>query len=289
MFALGEATPTLLAIIDAFTKFITIKAVRDTKSATAIRVFQEHFSIFGTPSRLITDRGTCFTSAKFKSFIESFNIKHILNAVATPRANGQIERYNRTILDALSTTSHGKGDNSWDEYVGDIQLGMNTTLNKATGKNPSELLFGFKVLNTSENIINEVINRVSDEDLVQLRCQAKSRMEEQQCKSKKDFDRHRKQAQTYNIGDLIRVERTIVDKEQIGKSKKLIPKFHGPYRIIKILENDRYLIEDTPLTRRGTKRYENVVAADKIHPWLNFKNISSDDTENDNSGIESDG
>ncbi|KAG6458358.1 hypothetical protein O3G_MSEX010822 [Manduca sexta] len=280
----------ILAIIDSFTKFINIKAVRDTKSTTAIRVFKEYFSNFGTPSRLITDQGTYFTSAKFKSFITSSNIKHILNAVATPRANGQIERYNRTILDALSTKCHGKGDNIWDEYVGDIQLGMNTTMNKATGKSPSELLFGFKVLNSSENMINEVLNeiitRVTDDDLAEVRSAAKLRIEKQQQYSKKLFDKRRKNVTSYNIGDLVRVERTIIDKEHIGKSKKLIAKFHGPYCIIKILDNDRFLIEDTPLSRRGNKKYQNVVSVDKIHPWLSYKDMTSESSENDNSGDE---
>lgn len=280
----------ILAVIDSFTKFISIKAVRDTKSTTAIRTLKDHFSTFGTPTRLITDRGTCFTSLKFKSFMESTNVKHILNAVATPRANGQIERYNRTILDALSTKCHGRGDNTWDEYVGDIQLGMNTTMNKATGKSPSELLFGFKVLNSSENIINEVLNevicRASDNDLLNMRTEAKSRIEKQQRNAKEAYDKHRKRVTLYKVGDLVRVERTIIDKEHVGKSKKLISKFHGPYRIKKVLENDRFLIEDTPLTRRGNKKYENVVAVDKIHPWLNYKNVSSDGSENDNSGDE---
>lgn len=65
--------------------------------------FSETILVLGTPTRLITDRGSCFTSSIFKSFMESTNVKHILNAVATPRANRQIERYNRTLLDALGT------------------------------------------------------------------------------------------------------------------------------------------------------------------------------------------
>lgn len=88
---------------------------------------------------------------------------------------------------------------------------------------------------------------------------------------------------SYNVGDLVRVERTIIDKEQLGKSKKLVPKFQGPYRITKILDSDRFVIEDTPLTKRGNKRYQNVVAVDKIHPWLNYKDISSGGSENDDS------
>lgn len=73
------------------------------------------------------------------------------------------------------------------------------------------------------------------------------------------------------------------DKELVGKSKKLTPKFHGPYRIVKILPNDRFVVEDTPLSRKGNKRYENVVALDKIHPWLQFKELDSEGSESDNS------
>lgn len=278
----------VLVIIDAFTKFINIRAVRDTKTTTAIKVFKEHFSYFGAPSRLITDRGTCFTSAKFKDFTSLLKIKHILNAVATPRANGQVERFNRTISDALSTKCHGKNDNTWDEYIGDIQLGINTTVNKTTGKSASELLFGCKLVNATENILSDVINvtsqHVSGEVLTQLRSVAKNRIDMQQEISKRNFDMRRKKGTSYKIGDLIRIERTITDKEHIGKSKKLIAKFHGPYRILKILPNDRFLVEDTPLTRKGNKRYENVVALDKVHPWLNFNDYSSDGSESDGGG-----
>lgn len=48
-------------------------------------------------------------------------------------------------------------------------------------------------------------------------------------------------------------------------------------RITKILENDRFFTEDTPLTRRGSKKYENVLAVDKIHTWLNFTNTKTDE------------
>lgn len=220
--------------------------------------------------------------------MNDLGIKHILNAVATPRANGQVERFNRTILDCLSTKCHGKNDNTWDEFVGDIQLGINTTVHKTTGKSPSEILFGCKLINVSENILSDVIietnNQIDEENLAKIRSEVKSRIEKQQDISKKEFDKHRKVATHYKIGDLVRVERTVVDKDHLGKSKKLIPKFQGPYRIMKILENDRFLIEDTPLTRKGNKRYENVVAIDKVHPWLSFKSIDSDCSEDDNSG-----
>lgn len=59
----------ILVIIDAFTKYVSLTAVMNTKTSSAINVFKNHFSYFGNPQRLITDRGSCFTSIQFKSFI----------------------------------------------------------------------------------------------------------------------------------------------------------------------------------------------------------------------------
>jgi len=275
----------LLIIIDAFTKYINVKAVRDTKTITAIRVFKEHFGYFGTLTRIITDRGTCFTSSRFKAFIQEFKIKHVLNAVATPRANGQVERFNRIIISALGARSHGEKDHTWDEYVGEIQLAINTTTNETTGKSPSELLFGCKLINASENIISDVIyatnHRVSGDDLVKMRTEANERIQRQQSIAEKKFNKQRRAPTPYKVGDLVRIERVPIDQAMLGKPKKLVARFQGPYRIIKILPNDRFLVEDTPITRRGNKRYENVVAIDKLHPWLNFNDPASDDSDSE--------
>lgn len=262
----------LMVMVDAFSKFVNITAVRNTKSSTAIRVLKKHISFFGTPSRLITDRGSCFTSQLFKKFIHNSGITHVLNAVSTPRANGQVERFNKTILDALATKTHGKDDRTWDENIYDIQIGINTTVHKTTQKCPSELVFGFRLTNTSEAILNDVIDDTLDitpiDRLEEIRTEASERIRVQQEKDKERFDKNRKTGTKYKEGDLVRVERDLSGCD--GKSKKLNAKFQGPYRIIKILPNERFVIEDTPITRKQSRRYESIVAIDKLRPWLNL-------------------
>lgn len=262
----------LLVIIDGFTKYINIKPVRNTKSSTTIRVFKDHISYFGTPTRLITDRGSSFTSHAFKSFIKSTGIKHILNAVATPRANGQVERFNRTILDALATKTHAKDDRTWDEYIPDVQLGLNTSIHTITKKSPSELLFGHRLISTKESILHEIIedtqNTTPAENLPELRQEVSESIKLQQEKDKKRLNKNVKKRVNYNVGDLVRVKREISQND--GKSKKLIPKYQGPYRVKKILPHDRFVIEDTPVTRKNNRRYEAIVAGDKIRPWMSF-------------------
>lgn len=51
---------------------------------------------FGNPFQIITDRGTAFTSLEFKQYCEEEGIKHSTITTGLPRANGQIERINRT-------------------------------------------------------------------------------------------------------------------------------------------------------------------------------------------------
>jgi hypothetical protein len=205
--------------------------------------------------------------------------------VATPRANGQVERFNRTILDALSTKCHGQDDKSWDEYIPDIQIGINTTIHKTTGKSPSELLFGYRLKSRTENVLSEVIDEtleiVRPENIEEVRREAGERIRIQQTKDKSQYDKKRTKNVSYSVGDLVRIKREMPSD---GRSKKLVVKFQGPYRISKVLPNDRYLVEDTPITRKKGKRYENIVAVDKIKSWLSFdKNYGSSQSDSDES------
>ncbi|KAL4702181.1 hypothetical protein ACJJTC_015015 [Scirpophaga incertulas] len=91
------------------------------------------------------------------------------------------------------------------------------------------------------------------------------------------FNKSRKAPKQYQVGDLVRIEKDI--RTESGHSRKLLPKCIGPYRISKVLGNDRYEIVETPITRKNAVRaYKAVYAVDKMHPWLSFDNdvISSE-------------
>ena len=65
---------------------------------------------FGAPERLVSDRGTAFTSSLFKQFCESNGIHHTLNSSRHAQANGQVERLNQTILPALQSSLSDSDD-----------------------------------------------------------------------------------------------------------------------------------------------------------------------------------
>lgn len=64
-----------------------------------------------------------------------------MNAIATPRANGQVERVNRTLTEAI--TASAETEVLWDETLPQIAWGINNTVHSTTKQNPSDLMFAF--------------------------------------------------------------------------------------------------------------------------------------------------
>jgi hypothetical protein len=147
----------LVVAIDGFTKFAFLKAVRNTKVGPVRKCLDDIFNLFGVARQIVCDRGSSFTSKCFNGYCERINMKVNYNATATPRANGQAERYNRTILNALSTWTDN--ERKWDENVQGIQWGLNTSVNKTTGiRLPMNYCW---VTNLAKLITNTSVNKTT--------------------------------------------------------------------------------------------------------------------------------
>lgn len=214
---------------------------------------------------LISDRGTSFTSAQFEEFARELEIKHVKNAVAMPRAYGQIERYNRSILASLAALTHGNDDKNWDTYINTVQWSLNNTLNKGIGRTPSEVVFCKKTVNATESHIHEItdIEPANEEMAANIRNEASQSIEKSQSDMSTRFNK--KRCPAYSEGDLVLVQKQLNNP---GDSNKLLPRFSGPYKVTKSLGNDRY--EVTSVDGFAKRKYTNVYSADKIKPWITF-------------------
>ncbi|XP_066258249.1 uncharacterized protein [Euwallacea similis] len=195
----------------------------------------------------------------------------ILNAVASPRSNGQVERYNRTLLDGINTSI--QNENEWYEKLPAVVWGMNNTINESTGYTPHTLMFGFN---------KDRFGNLSQDDLMvenreQVAQNAKSRMDLQSKKMKKQFDKKRKESTKYIVDDLVLWRGA--KKDSKVASRKTGVKYGGPYKISKVLENDRYEIVSLKGIK-GYPRYSAVVAANTIRGYKSGA-IPESDTSSD--------
>jgi len=92
----------ILAIIDSFSKFVWLYATKSTTTKEVINKLEMQKVYFGNPVQIISDKGSAFTSNEFREYCETEGIKHSTITTGLPRANGQVERLNRTILSVLS-------------------------------------------------------------------------------------------------------------------------------------------------------------------------------------------
>lgn len=267
----------ILAISDAFTKFLIVRPVRNTSTAPVLQILADIFGYFGLPERIVSDRGTAFTSKQFESFCNEYDIHHVKTAVRTPRANGQVERANNTILNFLRTSTNDPRE--WDSHLLRIQWTVNSQKNNSTGYSPHELLFNFKLRDVIRNKFLAAIIE-TDEYVPVDENQEGAQRNMQLCRKqwKERFDRRHGKPQEYEVNDMVMIQSEL---PSTGESRKLEPRFRGPYVVSKVLGKARYLLEDVKGMQRSQKPFSSVYTAEKMKRWCVLPPEDESDDEDD--------
>lgn len=167
---------------------------------------KEYFCTYSKPKRLISDRGTAFTSNDFKTFLSRESVEQVLIATGTPRANGQVEVVNRSITPMIAKIV--KHPDEWDQVLSKIELAINNTIHKATGQTPSKLLFGTEQVGEitdkvryALDVLNETKDSVDADSLLKLRETASDHILKTQDKSAIQYNKSHKEPKVYNVND----------------------------------------------------------------------------------------
>ncbi len=131
---------TYVLVADQFSKMPFVRNLgKNTRSKQVIDFLEALFSTHGTCSILVSDNGPQYSSAEFRRFTESWDIKHVTSSPHYPQSNGFIERMVGVVKNILRKAT-----------------GSNTNIHKALlayrscplspdNKSPAELMFGRKI------------------------------------------------------------------------------------------------------------------------------------------------
>jgi transposase InsO family protein len=179
--AQGRYTHVLVAI-DKFTKWIEFKPIASLTSAKVVKLIQDIIFRFGIPNSIITDLGSNFTSLEFFDFCEQKSIQIKYASVAHPRANGQVERANGMILEALRKKVFDKNETfagKWIRELPYVVCSLRTQPSRALhGNTPFFMVYGLEAVLPAglkfgasrlifENIAEAEATRLEDVDVLE--------------------------------------------------------------------------------------------------------------------------
>ena len=206
----------------------------------------------GIPIQVISDRDPRFTSSFWRAVCLQLGTKLKMSTAYHPQTDGQTERNNRTLEEALRNYVNYH-QNNWDELLPLLEFSYNNAVNSSTGYSPFFLNYGQHPVTPltyavrKEIQVNEAASTMLEQMYTALD-HAQENITKAQAAQKKHADKHRRDFEPLNIGDLVLLSTN--NLRTPGRSSKLMAQRIGPFAITKVLSKLNYELE-LPSTLKG--------------------------------------
>ena len=193
--------------------------------------------VFGMPFTILTDNGSAFTSKFFGVITQVLGVKHVFATAYRPTTNGQVERWNASLVDLVS---HLGTEKEWDLHIGLACTAYNSTVHSSTVFAPLELATTREPCpavwtrvptlrppgkTTKSHLRHQLLLRAE-----KLCRTARETMDSKLARYKNVYDQHvRRRHRELMLGDSVLV-RTFVTEP--GRSTKLSAPVAGPYTVV---------------------------------------------------------
>ncbi|MGH0053543.1 MAG: DDE-type integrase/transposase/recombinase [Sphaerochaetaceae bacterium] len=230
----------ILVITDRFSKLVQTVPLKRITAAEIAKAFVNNWVfVYGPPKKLLSDNGTQFTSRTFQSICNILGIQNLFTTTYHPQANGQVERFNRTLLAALR---HYVADHprDWEMFKGAVTYVYNTQPHTTTKIAPFELVLSKPPVPISVQSRPKLAQEQPDPSkymqkwrswLRTLMSTAGAEMRKAQDRYKRNFEhRMRRSCENITKGTHVFIRKEYFSKEH--PKHKLAPLADGPYEVI---------------------------------------------------------
>ena len=238
----------ILVVVDRCTKmchFIPTKTTIDAEGTA--RLFVDNiFRLHGMPDSIVSDRDPRFTGKFMRTLCETLGIKQRMSTAFHPQTDGQTERMNKVLEDMLRHFV-GPDQDDWDIFLSQCEFAVNNSCHEGMKTTPFMLNCGFhpkvalvshsRGLDIAGNPTAERMNK----DMQQALNNARDCLRQAQDRYKAYADKRRREVE-FEIGDKVLLSTKNIKFR--GKSvSKLMPKYMGPYEIIKRVGKVAYTLK----------------------------------------------
>jgi len=245
----------LLVATDYFTRWVEAYPIPNQEAVTvANKLTKEFFFRFSLPDQLHSDQGRQFESTLISEVCKLLKIQKSRTTPYNPQGDGLVERFNRTLLDMLSTTIK-EYQGTWEDHVQAVCLAYNTSVQPTTGYSPFYLMFGRQARIPVEIMFGSGPVATSSpsayatklhQSLTLAYNEVRDKMKATFQRQKQFYDR-KVHGKPFSVGDLIWLYSPAVPS---GQAKKLYHPWTGPYEVVKKLSDATYRVVNTQCKRQ---------------------------------------
>lgn len=245
---------SITVIIDLLTAMVHIVPSRTDYTARNVAelVFSEVYKHHGLPKAIISDRDSLFTSIFWKHLQELIGTKLKMSSAYHPETDGSTERANRTITQMIRQCI-SPTQKDWVARLPAIEFAINSARSDSTGYarfflNTGRMPRSF-IWNTADKSEYPGV-RVFAQRLKSAIMAAHDSILAAQVKQTRTANRRRQMA-PFTEGELVYISSKNISFPK-GLTRKFLPKYIGPYLILKDFGNNSYRIQiPARLRQRG--------------------------------------
>ncbi|KAJ3480531.1 hypothetical protein NLI96_g8282 [Meripilus lineatus] len=268
----------LWVVICRLTSMVHLIPVKTTVKASELAwIFvKEIVRLHGLPDSIVSDRDTKFTSKFWKEVHRILGIKLLMSTAFHPQTDGASERAIRTIGQILRASVQ-PDQRDWVERVPMVEFAINSSTSRTTGLAPFELngtmprMMGDMDVKGTVPGVRQFMQQVRENLLAAHDAIIESRVNQTHFANKRRRNEGN-EFEGYNIteGELAYLSTKNLSLPK-GRASKLLPKFIGPYKVVKAFqEKSMYELElPEELRKRGI--------FPKFHVSLLRKHVANDE------------
>ena len=235
-------------MIDSFSGWREAFALPNADAITTAKVlYSEIFTTYGAPQYLLSDRGPKFLLTLVQALCDIFSIKRVRTSSYHPASNSKCKKFNALFNKSLRTMVEDS-QQDWPDIIPGIMMAYRCTPSPTTQFSPYFSCFGKEMTTPIETAINPNITEVSPNyrdtlksfiDNVKVARQvAHENILRNQQQMKEYYDRNSAPPK-YKLGDIVWLHDPTTP---VGFSRKLKPRWRGPYRRLVQIQHTGYSI-----------------------------------------------